>query len=640
MTSIYRSNHSLETRSIARLKMQTQQLSVAPYKGSFHFVVKNASNLHVRDAEEAFSISSHVTNKYYRWAKRNKSNTPPRSYTDSHYDSASVGGSSSNSPEGPTSMSTEKSSIALSGNSRLRDFDKAPAMQTMCWQLGSGTLKAHQKCNTASSSSSPEPPSKDDFVVPLDEDEDSDEYEDEFRYHLLQYHLDPAKPSVYIKPCAQLQRMAYHGLYDLFMSSACTPSRSAPKLQLATQRVQQHIKDFSGDDKCMHGWYAAVITMRAHFVDPTDYTRLWPMALMHQNRSLTLLREELLSSSGPSEGVLMCIWAICCVGFFSGEMAQNLQHGVAVRRFVDDLGGLCKLSHLARTYIISGDYIHAKFTLTRPYYHHSLFDPGDFRSQAAFEKWTPHVHDFDLHFQRWDEAFLIANDDLSDQLSHYLNMHREYMAAATLAEKLFEEKQEESSDEIFDWLHRRHAALSAWCMSLYCDLTESIGPETRISRTVRRQLQACITLAVACSHCFIMGFTSTRAKWLLYIPVQHLQPQIEILLDYMSKRGSNPTFTSNPRGLSHHESLLWLFFVGACAEQVSDEAGKRPVSDPVWHSTRFVDMTQLLGLRTWREAQKILKRFLYQESVMDRFVEGLFEQRADLLRFGSPLRDP
>ncbi|RVX66698.1 hypothetical protein B0A52_09511 [Exophiala mesophila] len=633
--------------------MQDQQPSVAPYKGSFHFVVKNASNLNVRDAEEAFSISSHVTNKYYRWAKRNKSSTPPRSFTDSHGDSPSVGGggssststststsnSTSNSPEGSASMSREKSSTTSSTKSHAK---RAPAMQTMCWQLGSGTIKARrQQCNTGSLSSSPEPTCKDDLTVPPEEEDDSDEYEDEFRYQLIQCHLDPAKPSAYIKPCGQLQRLAYHGLQDIFMSTAYTPSRNALKLQLATQRVQQHIKDFSGDDKCMHGWYAAVITMRAHFVDPRDYTRLWPMALMHQNRSLTLLREELLSGRGPSEAVLMCIWAICCVGFFSGEMAQNLQHGVAVRMFVDDLGGLSKLSHLARTYIISGDYINAKFTLTRPYYHHSLFDPGDFRSQPGFAQWTlPHVRDFDLHFQRWDEAFLIANDDLSDQLSHYVNMHREYLAAATLAEKMYEENQEESADEILEWLHKRHAALCSWSMSLYCDLTESIGPETRISRTVRRQLQACITLAVACSHCFIMGFNSTRAKWLLFIPVQHLQPQLEILLDHMSKRGLNPTFPSKPHGISHHESLLWLFFVGACAEQVSDEAGKRPVSDPVWHSTRFVDMTQLLGLRTWREAQKILKRFLYQESVMDRFVEGLFEQKTDLLRFGSPLRHP
>jgi len=133
---------------------------------------------------------------------------------------------------------------------------------------------------------------------------------------------------------------------------------------------------------------------------------------------------------------------------------------------------------------------------------------------------------------------------------------------------------------------------------------------------------------------FIYGFTLPLQKWLLYIPVQHLRPQVEILLDYMTKRGMLPT--SNPNlaarsiapWVSHHEPLLFFFFVGACAEQVSDEAGKRPelLVDARWHSTRFIEVAHLLGLRTWKEAQRVLKRFVYQEGVMGRFVEGLFAE--------------
>ena len=42
-------------------------------------------------------------------------------------------------------------------------------------------------------------------------------------------------------------------------------------------------------------------------------------------------------------------------------------------------------------------------------------------------------------------------------------------------------------------------------------------------------------------------------------------------------------------------------------------------------------MTNVLGLRTWREAKKILQRFLYRDGeVFDRFVEGLLQMREDM----------
>ncbi|KIX02671.1 uncharacterized protein Z518_08613 [Rhinocladiella mackenziei CBS 650.93] len=231
------------------------------------------------------------------------------------------------------------------------------------------------------------------------------------------------------------------------------------------------------------------------------------------------------------------------------------------------------------------------------------------------------------HFSDGNEAFLLPDDVLSNRLATYVWSHREFMAARSLAGKLLQGKRDDAADEIFSWLHRRRLALSSWTMQLYCDIVETITPQTRMSRTVRRQLQACICLAVSYGMSFVYSFTLPLQKWLLYIPIQHLRSQVEILVQYMSKRGTLTSSSSSnePRtSLSHHEPLPYLFLVGACAGQISDDAGKRPelLVDRRWHSTRFARISQLLGLRTWREAQKILKRFIYQEGVMDRFVEG------------------
>jgi hypothetical protein len=248
----------------------------------------------------------------------------------------------------------------------------------------------------------------------------------------------------------------------------------------------------------------------------------------------------------------------------------------------------------------------------------------------------------EIQYRRWDEAFLLPDDALSEDLHNYIMAHREFMAAHALAGRLSSEKEQCAADAVFYWLHRRRAALSSWTMTLYCDIIETISPQTRLSRCIRRQLQACVCLAVSYAMSFVYGFTLPLKLWLLYIPVQNLRPQIEILLRDMAKRGTVPSVASSatttsssipPLAISHHETLLFLFFIGACAEEISDEAGKRPelLLDRRWHSTRFCEMTKILGLRTWKETKRVLQRFLYGDGVvLDRFVEGLFELRNNL----------
>lgn len=154
---------------------------------------------------------------------------------------------------------------------------------------------------------------------------------------------------------------------------------------------------------------------------------------------------------------------------------------------MDDLGGLSALSSFAQAHVIHRDIDHAQFTLTRPYYHYSLFNPGSFGEQPGFDKFMPLVHLSNVDFRRWDQEFIIDNDELSNQVSHLLSMHREFLVAFVLAEKFYEGKREREADEIFEWMYKRRWALSSWSMSLYCDLAESISLTTS-SLAVRRQL--------------------------------------------------------------------------------------------------------------------------------------------------------
>jgi hypothetical protein len=355
-----------------------------------------------------------------------------------------------------------------------------------------------------------------------------------------------------------------------------------------------------------------------------------------------LLREYIREENGPSESLLLCIWCISTTSFFYGDIESNLAHVPALWDAVDKLGGIDALNPDTRALVVLMDNGHSRFTLTRPHLHYSRLDPGTFQDQPGLSQYGYLLSDMEIQYRRWDEAFLLPDDALSEDLHNYIMAHREFMAAHALAGRLSSEKEQCAADAIFYWLHRRRAALSSWTMTLYRDIIETISPQTRLSRCIRRQLQACVCLAVSYAMSFVYGFTLPLKLWLLYIPVQNLRPQIEILLRDMAKRGTVPSVASSatatsssipPLAISHHETLLFLFFVGACAEEISDEAGKRPelLLDRRWHSTRFCEMTKILGLRTWKETKRVLQRFLYGDGVvLDRFVEGLFELRNNL----------
>lgn len=609
------------------LPIMVSSEAVTPYRGSFHFVNKDASNLNKRNAEEAFSISSHVTNKYYRWAKVNRSRGGREGY--SNPSSCDVSRRRSAEDKPPSMVDTD---------SCRSSFSDEVSHRTICWQLGSGA-NADSESNGNTPSSTESSGLINESIIP--ENEHDDVYTNsqclaETVSSTLSNRIDWNGAPDW-GACPIFQKEALDIYRNFFLSYSYTNS-GGPLCRQATEAAwQRRAKDLVSDKKCLHGWYGSVLMLKAHYMQTEQWTLLFPMALNHQNRSLTLIREHIQQDMRPSESLVMCIFYISAMGFYSGDIDSNKEHGRALWRFVDDLGGLDALTPDTRSHVLLADNANSRFTLTRPHLDFSRWDPGSFQDQPEFAEYGSLLSESEYQYHRWDDAFLLVDDDISERLSTYVAMHREFMAAHLLAVKLMQAKEEHAGQTILGWLHGRRPALSSWTMVLFSDIKESFTPQTRLSRAVRRQLQACICLGVSYAMSFAYGFSMPLHKWLLYIPIHQLRPQIEILLEFMVKRGS--VSTTSTTHLSHHEPLLFLFFVGACAEQVSDDAGKRPalLADRRWHSARFAEVSHLLGLRTWREAQRILKRFIYKEDVMDRFVEGLFEQRADLLRFGSLL---
>ncbi len=620
-------------------------MSTKPYQGSFHFVNKNGSNLTRRDADESFRISSHVTNKYYQWAKRARGKHQIDNYC--HQSAAHRLRKRHIAQETPQSETSTPLSGAR-GDSGQDENNQGFNSRTICWQLGSGANTSARM--STSPRDSPEPISQPCADIQIDE-----------RYFLPElwpedlpdeHTLTLSKQFDFKAPdwaaCPHFQKEALEVFRGMFLSFGYTDIQQANYRQSMDIAWHRQVTELVTDRKSLHGWYASVLTLKALYMQPEFFSFLYPMALSHQNRSLMLLREHMREDAGHPKSMLLCIWTIVVTASYSDDIKENLAHAPVIWEIVDRLGGINALDPATRARVLLLHNFHSRFTLTRPRLHYSLFDPGAFQEQPGFAQHSSLVSDMEGQFRRWDEAFLLPEDALSDDLHNYIMAHREFMSGYTLAAELLSGSEPDTADAMIRWLRLRRAALGSWTMELYCDIVETITPQTRMSRCVRRQLQACVCLAVSYGMSFVYGFALPLHKWLLYTPIQNLRPQMQILLDLMSKRGTLPSVFSAtintsckvPLAITHHEVLLFLFFVGACAEQVSDEAGKRPelLVDRRWHSTRFCEMTKILGLRTWKETKKILLRFLYDDGVvMDRFVEGLFELRNELTDKGSVL---
>ncbi|KIW12728.1 hypothetical protein PV08_10006 [Exophiala spinifera] len=583
---------------------------MATYRGSFYFVNKDSSNLTRKDANEAFRISSHVTNKYYQWAKRNR-----KKY-------AVNVGESQHRLEAQALQKVHKSQNFI--------WSAAPVSHVgdECVQLGSGAN------SSAYGSASPH-----DSLEHLEQPSSTEEIGRQY----LNFQLWPEALSErecrmpkrfdFNPPdwaaCPLFRKEALAVFRDWCLSYSCVGIQQANYRQSIDAAWRAKATAFVTDKKSLHGWYSSVLILKALYMQPESFTFLYPMALRHQNRSLMLLRAH--------------------VSLYNGDFRANVAHEPVLWEAVERLGGLDALDPDTRAFVILMDNGHSRFTLTRPHLHYTHFDPGSFHSQPELAQYGPLLSNLDSQFRLWDEAFLLPDDALSDDLHNYIMAHREFVAAQALASRLLSEKDQNAADAVFYWLHRRRDSLSSWTMTVYCNIVQTMTPQTPMSRRTRRQLHACICLAVSYAMSFIYGFTLPLEKWLLYIPIQNLRPQIEILLDCMRKRGTLPSAASSgtatslptpPVAITHHESLLFLFFVGACAEQLSDGTGKRPelLIDKRWYSTRFAEMTKILRLRTWKESKKVLEMFLYGDGmVLDRFVEGLFELRNELAMSGGML---
>lgn len=195
----------------------------------------------------------------YCWcAKGNTGATSPQLYSGSHSDHNSFRPRSS--LKVPRASSVGKNPKSLSA---VTPTVSPPA----AW-----TKNHHISNKSRTANNSPAPSNMEGVIVKIKIEDEDNISDHDLMGQPLQSHID--------------QRLAFEELYGFFMFYTCDNPHNLQKIQTANVLVRQRLKEFFRDEKCIHGWYAAIITMRVHLVDSANCARLWQIALKHQNRSL------------------------------------------------------------------------------------------------------------------------------------------------------------------------------------------------------------------------------------------------------------------------------------------------------------------------------------------------------------------
>ena len=170
------------------------------------------------------------------------------------------------------------------------------------------------------------------------------------------------------------------------------------------------------------------------------------------------------------------------------------------------------------------------------------------------------------------------------------------------------------------------------CLDYWCDLRDSIGNNSRADRFARSEadeqilqdrLHQALVLGAFCLDSMQIHHKRCHATalpmWLIYLPIPQLRKALHTVLETMTSRGT----------LSHPEALLWLFYVGACAEEIARTMGVAFWPDDLELTCQdwFVDVVERLGLSDLDRIKEILKDFVYEDCFGDTYLEVLLQRR-------------
>ncbi|EXJ59773.1 hypothetical protein A1O7_03920 [Cladophialophora yegresii CBS 114405] len=428
----------------------------------------------------------------------------------------------------------------------------------------------------------------------------------------------------------------------------------------------------------MHGLFSGALSYITNYLPPTENTpMLWARAIHHYGKCLEETREQLSRPGIGTEQALSLIHGMTTFSFHCQDLESCQVHRTASMRLLQNLdGGLESVHPVLKCLMILCESLIASHVPIRPAMDIGAWAPKPWAQENSLRSFDG-IFTFDARSSRQTDiaVFLLSSDDQvtdhSEDILELINWHREALAANELGFRLAHSSEaaspeivgsgvgdwQDQDNPIYAWLSLRHHALSCLSSNMFVDLLEVEDQDQSLPSQLHRAYHACVLLASSYLTQFVLR-RDTDAPSMAYVPVHHFRTQLELLLTLMSQFRRSSATRAGPntteRGPSNPiptDGLLFLFFAGALFEESDGPSRVRaahhiaragviasPVTEhPVdlinerWFSVHFAMVLQRLDLDSWQDAQRVLKRFVYADRVLDTLLEVLVARKLEFL---------
>ena len=656
------------------------------YNGPFLFVNKNATNLRSRQREEVFAVRSHAM----QIARRSRK---PSSQSKSQERAAQA--PSDQQAEAPSTRRVSESPSAEPGQSMQENAEQqamgARQHQQRQSQKGDTTHSRRQSLSHRRPGSSPPnrinlgpslSPSAMPRLLPV---------EHAAALSQLTISASPtgmtptaldlsagALPPDFFNSVLQFWKLAYMSNFwpaHIYLS----PSHQA--VQFTDGWIRGMVIN---NPALLHGLFAGALSYITNYLPPTDNTpMLWARANHHYGKCLEETRTQMARPGISAEQSLSLIHGMTTFSFHCQDLESCQVHRTASMRLLDGLeGGLESIHPVLKYLLVLCDALTASHVPKRPSMDVEAWAPKPWPEEDSLRS-LDGIFTFEEGACRQTDtiAFLLDHDvvtnDYAEDLLDLVDWHREALAANDLAFTLTPASPEGSpgalgsvsrpgrdrADPVYAWLSLRQYGLSCLCSHMFMDLLEIEDHGLSLLSQLSRTYHCCVLLATSFLFQFVMR-REMDAPCMAYIPYQHLRTQLDSLLTLMSQYRRSSTAPATPgstgRGAVNPiptDGLLFLFFAGALGE-TSDRSSRVRVGMSAataaqehpgdfiherWFSVHFAMVLQRLNIDAWEDAQRVLKRFVYAERVLDGVLQALVARKLEFLAAlvaGVPPVDP
>lgn len=563
------------------------------FNGQFAFINKHALNYDKREKSELTSIASHAAGYYYQKLKKHGVDRKSPSSTTSR----------DTSPETSRNLTTEKQSQRLAMPTILT-WDTGITMQVSSKAPKRSTIRCRRQARAVDR----------ECALPLSR-------------AICLSNPDPFETF----PCRMGPRTTeLTQIWYRYFMNLCSPAGGSRRLEsMANRAWQKHVRDIMEDRMQADAFFAGALAIKARFLAPATAKETWPEVYRLHTDALAGLRDRLRSES-YSEAVLLTMFTVGSVNFYSGDWADNRKHSRAANRITGLLGGFDKLSDVTKDYMMEGCLNTSYCLMTRPRFYHGRWITEPWSSQPLSSTRPICLDNDSGSFNRSSQSR--AGDDQIPvaRLRSYFNAYREIVAVCKLAQSLGPDEVQDK-DDIFTWLQGRRRTMRVQCLNYWCDLQDAIGNNIRADRSSRQEtdnqilqdrLHQALVLGAFCFDAMYIHHQRCHAHalpvWLIYLPIPQLRKALDAVLQTMTGQGT----------LCHPEALLWLFFVGACAEEIARKMGVAFWPDDLELNCRewFVDMRERMGLDELEQIKEVLVGFIYEERFGDVYLLNLLQR--------------